>query len=326
MRPMFGHDAAVAAFRQDLDAGRLHHAWLVSGPEGVGKALFAGKAALRVLAGDAGEGMSGSGFDVPDDHPVARLIEAGSHPDLIHLQRLTRESGELARSINVDQVRGLHRLFSTTTSISPWRVVIIDAADDLERGAANALLKNLEEPPPHSLFLLVSHASERLLPTIRSRCRQIRLSLLDDDAMTSALRAALPDTDPAEIEKLRVAGEGSPGRAIAFHGLDIGGLDAAMRQLASEGDASNAIRSQLAQSLSLKSAQPRYEAFLARAPSVIAAVARERSGAALAEALRLWERATALAASASHLSLDPQSVVFELAGMLATLAPKKAHG
>lgn len=324
MRPMFGHDAAVAAFRQDLDGGRLHHAWLISGSEGIGKALFAGKAALHVLA--SGEGGQGPGLDVPDEHPIAKLVEARSHPDLMHLQRLPRESGELARSITVDQVRGLQRLFSTTTSLSPWRVVIVDAADDLERGAANALLKNLEEPPPHSLFLLVSHASERLLPTIRSRCRQIRLSLLEDDVMTSALQAALPDAEAAEVEELRAVGKGSPGRAIAFRGLDIGSLDAAMQRLTREGDAANAIRSQLAQSLALKSAQPRYEAFLARAPSLIAAIAKERSGAALAESLRLWERATALAASATHLSLDPQSVVFELAGMLATLAPKKAHG
>ncbi|MDT9597664.1 AAA family ATPase [Sphingosinicella rhizophila] len=322
MKPLFGHDAAVAAFREGLDGGRLHHAWLISGPAGVGKALFAQKAALRVLAGEG----TGAGLDVAEDHPTAKLMEAGSHPDLMRLERLPKDSGELARSINVEQVRGLQRLFGTTTSISPWRAVIIDAIDDLERAAANALLKNLEEPPAQSLFLLVSHAPERLLPTIRSRCRHLRLHLLEDDAMTSSLRTALPDADEAEIEELRAAGQGSPGRALAFRGLDIAALDDAMGVLATEGDRANVRRSQLAQSLSLKSAQPRYEAFLARAPSLIAAHARERRGTALAEALRLWERASTLAKSATHLSLDPQSVVFELAGMLATLAPKKADG
>jgi len=201
--PLYGHDDAVAAFREGLDAGRLHHAWLISGPEGVGKALFAAKAALRVLA--EGQGPVGlPGFDVPGDHPAAHLIAAGSHPDLMKLERLPRENGagELARGISVDQVRGLQRLFATTASMSPWRAVVIDSIDDLERNAANALLKNLEEPPPHSLFMLVSHAPERLLPTIRSRCRILRLAPLDSDAMASALRAALPDADEAEILSL----------------------------------------------------------------------------------------------------------------------------
>lgn len=326
MTPLFGHDAAVAAFRDGMAGGRLHHAWLITGPVGVGKALFAAKAALRVLAEGAGPPVSAPALDVPDEHPIAKLVEAGSHPDLMRLERLSKTSGDgLARSITIDQVRGLQRLFSTTPSLSPWRAVIIDSVDDLERGGANALLKNLEEPPPNSLFLLVSHAPERLLPTIRSRCRQLRLNALDDAAMTSALQAALPDAGAAEIAALREIGEGSPGRAIAYRGLDIGALDKAMREIAAQGDPTNARRSALAHSLSLKAAQPRYEAFLARAPSLIAEAAKLRRGAALAEALRLWERASALASSATRLSLDPQSVVFELAGMLAALAPEKAR-
>ncbi|HEX8643430.1 MAG TPA: DNA polymerase III subunit delta' [Allosphingosinicella sp.] len=323
MSPLYGHDDAVAAFRDGMASGRLHHAWLITGPEGVGKALFAGKAALRLLAEGAGPPVTATGLDVPDEHPAARLVEAGSHPDLMRLERLVKDNGELARSINVEQVRGLQRLFATTASMSPWRIVIIDAADDLERSAANALLKNLEEPPPSSVFLLVSHASHRLLPTIRSRCRQLRLSRLGADAMTSALRAALPDAGEDEIRALAAAGDGSPGRAAAFRGLDIGQLDAAMRALAQHGDATNARRSALAASLCLKSAQARYEAFLARAPSFIAAAARERSGPALAEALALWERAASLASSAKGLSLDPTSVVYEIAGLIAALAPER---
>jgi DNA polymerase-3 subunit delta' len=327
--PLFGHDDAVAAFRAGMASGRLHHAWLISGPEGVGKALFAGKAALRVLAEGAGppvasSGLAAPGLDVPDEHPIARLVEAGSHPDLMRLERAVKDSGELARSINVEQVRGLQRLFATTASMSPWRVVIIDAADDLERSAANALLKNLEEPPPKSLFLLVAHAAQRLLPTIRSRCRQLRLGYLDDDAMASALRAALPDADSGEIAALAAAGQGSPGRAVAFRGLEIDALDRAMEGLAAKGDPTGSDRAALAGALALKSAQPRYEAFLARAPSFIAAAARDRRGPALAEALGLWERAAQLAGSAKGLSLDAQSVAFELAGMVAALAPETA--
>jgi DNA polymerase-3 subunit delta' len=319
---LFGHETAVATFRDGLDSGRLHHAWLISGPEGVGKASFALKAATYVLASGAGPPVAGPGLDVPDDHPTACLVAAGSHPDLLRLERLEKDNGELARNISVAQVRGLHRLFDTTASFSPWRAVIVDSADDLEPSAANALLKSLEEPPANSLFLLVSHSPDRLLPTIRSRCRQLRLSRLPDDAMASSLRGALRDSSEAEIAALIASGEGSPGRAIAFRGLDVEGLDRTMRELAGDGDPTNARRSQLAQALSLKAAQPRYEAFLARAPSFIAAVAKERRGAALAEALRHWQRASELAGSATRLSLDPQSVVFELATMVAALAPE----
>jgi DNA polymerase-3 subunit delta' len=325
--PLLGHGAAVAAFRESFDEGKLHHAWLISGPRGVGKALFAEKAALRILASAAGPPVEAAGLDVPDEHRIARLFSAGSHPDLMRLQRLPKDNGgDLARSISVDQVRGLQRLFSTTPSLSPWRVVIIDSIDDLERSAANALLKNLEEPPSNSVFLLVSHSPERLLPTIRSRCRQLRLTGLDDAAMTSALRTALPDAKDNEISELTAIGEGSPGRAMAFRGLEIGALEKSLKELVRKGDPTNARRSALAQALSPKSAQARYEAFLARAPSLIADTAKERRGPALAEALRLWERAHDLAGSATRLSLDPQSVVFELAGMLAALAPQKATG
>ncbi|MEA3043331.1 MAG: polymerase subunit delta [Sphingomonadales bacterium] len=325
MTPLHGHDQAIAAFRAGMDSGRLHHAWLLAGPKGVGKALFADKASLRVLAGAAGP-LDTPGLEVPGGHPTAHLIAAGSHPDLMRLERQMREGGtDLARSINVDQVRSLQRLFATTPSMSPWRAVVIDAIDDLEPGGANALLKNLEEPPANTVFLLVSHAPERLLPTIRSRCRLLRFSPLGDDVMTSALAAALPDAEPGEIADLVRIGEGAPGRAIAWRGLEVESLDREMDALVRQGDPVNARRAALAQSLALKSAQPRYEAFLARAPARIAAEARGRRGAALAAALKLWERASGLAGSAQRLSLDPQSTAFELAGMLAALAPEEGR-
>lgn len=278
-----------------------------------------------MLADAAGPRIEGGGLDVPEEHRIARLARAGSHPDLMRLERLSRDDGaDTARSITVDQVRGLQRLFATTATFSPWRAVIIDSIDDLERGAANALLKNLEEPPANSLFFLVSHAPERLLPTIRSRCRMLRLSPLSADAMKSALAAALPDAEAQEIETLAQIGDGSPGRALAFRSLDIAALDRAVRELVTKGDPTNGRRVALAQGLSGKAAQARYETFLARVPTAIAGAAKERRGPALAEALGLWERAQDLAGSAARLSLDPQSTVFELAGMLAALAPETA--
>lgn len=319
---LLGHDDALATFMDAAHSGRLHHAWLLTGPKGVGKSLFAHRAARRLLAEAAGPVFDLPGLDVPATHPVAALVEANSHPDLMTLERnVDDKSGAQARSITIDQVRGLQRLFSTTGSYSERRIVIIDAVDDLERGGANALLKNLEEPPTGSLFLLVSHAPGRLLPTIRSRCRMLRFQPLGDDVMTEVLRAELPEASDREIQTLVSIGEGAAGRALSFAGLDIAGLDAAIDRLVTQGDPFNAERSALARSLGVKAAQPRYEAFLERAPARMAAEAKRREGRALEQALLLWERARDLAASAVPLSLDAQSTAFTLAGMLADMAP-----
>ena len=326
MTALFGQDGPVAAFREGLASGRLHHAWLLTGPARVGKATFAAAAARYLLADAAGPPVEGEGLNVPADHPIASLLDAGSHPDFRSLERLERATGDLARSITVDQVRGLGSLFVSTPFLSPWRVAIIDSVDDLEAGAANALLKNLEEPPGNCLFLLVSHAPGGLLPTIRSRCRTMRFSALDNAAMTSALRAVVPEAGEAEIAELVASGEGAPGTALQRRGLGLAALQADLSLLSSNGDPHNQLRSALATKLGTKAAQPRYELFLGRVPSHIAALARVRRGPALAEALRLWERARDLAGSAVHLSLDPAMVTFELAGLVAALAPKSEHG
>lgn len=321
---LVGHDSQIAAFRDAADSGRLHHAWLLTGHEGVGKASFALQAATRILADAAGPRVHLPGFETPEDHPVARYIRAGSHPDLRILARLTKDkSDDLARSINIEQVRSLQGLFATTPSLSPRRVVIIDAIDDLERNGANALLKNLEEPPAGTVFLLVSHAPGKLLPTIRSRCRLLRFGALSGDQMLLALQRLLPEEPRDEIEALVAVGEGSPGRALGFAGLDIGTLDAAIDRLVGEGDPTNAIRSALAKQLGTKATQARYEAYLDRVPARIAAEARGREGPALANAIALWEEARRVGESAVHLSLDPSTTVFELATLLAKLAPHK---
>lgn len=329
MTSLTGHDAQIAAFCEAMASGKLHHAWLLTGAQGIGKARFADMAALRLLAEAAGPMPQGEGLEVGTEHPTARLIAAGSHPDFKRLERLPKDGvkdsgGELARSIPIAQVRTLQGLFATTPSMSPRRVVVIDAIDDLERAAANALLKNLEEPPADTVFLLVSHAPGRLLPTIRSRCRVLRFSALDDAAMAAVLRHELPEADETEIAALIRAGEGAPGRAIGFAGLDIAALDTAMDYLSQSGDPGNATRITLAKSLALKSAQMRYEAFLQRAPGFIARAAERRQGQALADAIARWEECRALASSAVGLSLDPQSVVFQIGTLIAGLAPRSA--
>jgi len=318
---ILGHEEAVESLLEAARSGRIHHAWLLAGPEGVGKATFAHAAARWLLADAAGPVIAKDRLDVPDDHPIASLLDAGSHPDFKLLERLPKpNSEELARSITVDQVRSLQPLFATTPSLSRRRVVVIDAIDDMERGGANALLKNLEEPPAGTIFLLVSHAPGRLLPTIRSRCRLVRFAPLEDDQVRVVLRRALPDADAFELDGLVRVARGAPGNALRFAGLDIAGLDAAIEKLAVHGDASNALRTALGRTLGLKSAQERYEAFLERAPSRIAAEAR-RGSAGMVEAVALWRQARDIADRAVRQSMDPQMTVVEIAGLVAKLAP-----
>ncbi len=320
---LIGHAEQSALFRDAIGGGRMHHAWLLAGPQGIGKAAFADMAALRYLAEGVAR-VSASNLALPDDHPTARLAAAGSHPDFRRLERLFREkTGDHARSISVEQVRGLQGLFATTPSMSSRRAIVIDAIDDLERSAANALLKNLEEPPADTLFLLVSHAPGRLLPTIRSRCRTLRFGSLGDDDVAAIIRRLRPDADAAEVTALVRAGGGAPGRGLRFAGLDLNGLDRAIEEIVTGGDPANAHRGALARALAAKSAQPRYEAFLERAPARLAAAARMADPASLGHILPLEERARALATSAIRLSLDPQTTVFTLCGLLAALAPAR---
>ena len=318
-----GQDRATKQFASARRSGRLHHAWLLAGPKGVGKASFAKLAATRVLAEAAGPPVEMPGLETPADHPVARLIAAGSHPDFRWLERLEKPSGGLARNISVQQVRALGELFAVTPSISPWRVMVIDSADDLEASAANALLKMLEEPPANSLFFLVSHAPGRLLPTIRSRCRRLDFATLPNDAMTSVLGRSFPGETPADVARLVELAEGSVGRAIAAAELDLAPLEAEARSILREGDPDNSRRSRLASSLGGKAAAERYAAFLKIVPAMIAREAVSLSGAERGRALDAYARARETVALAPRLSLDPAATVFQLGGILASVPALK---
>lgn len=322
MTMLVGHDTQTRALLQAARSGRMHHAWILAGAKGIGKAGVARALALRLLAEAAGPPIESDGLAVPESHPIRRLIEATAHPDYAELAPIEKD-GVTARNISVDQVRGLQRLLQSAPSLSTRRIVVIDSADDLERGAANALLKTLEEPPAEMLFLLVSHAPGRLLPTIRSRCRTLGFDALDEAAMRRVLTDVQPGLPDAELAALVRAGEGSPGQALRFAGLNLSEIEQALSDLAAGPDEGNGKRLALVKALATKSAKPRYEAFLERAPAFIAQAARHRQGAALGQALDHWEQARHLAGGAVILSLDPAAVVFELAGHVAALAPQR---
>ena len=316
-----GQDRALKQFSSARGRGALHHAWLLAGPKGVGKASFAREAATRVLADAAGPKVDAPGLVTPADHRIAKLVQAGSHPDLRWLERLLNEkTGNLARSITVDQVRALGDLFDLTPALSPWRVVVIDAIDDLEKSAANALLKMLEEPPANTIFFLVSHAPGRLLPTIRSRCRRLDFQTLDNDAMTSVLSRTLPDQKDFERARVIAAAGGSVGRGLALAELDLISLEEKAIRILRQGDTTNSRRSELATELGKRGAGDRYAAFLDVLPSVIAREARELAGAQRQRAVDAYAQARELVTIAPRLSLDPSATVFQLGGILASVA------
>jgi DNA polymerase-3 subunit delta' len=313
---LIGQEEQERALLAAWTSGQMHHAWLLAGPRGVGKAGFARRAALFVLAGGSGDTL-----DVDPQAQAARLVAAGSHPDLKLLERLPREKDDrLAAHIVIDQVRQLQPALQGTPGLARWRAVIIDAADDLNVAAANALLKNLEEPPPNTLFLLVSPAPGRLLPTIRSRCRLLTFRELAPLQVRAALQAARPELGDAELDALARVAEGAPGRALRLADAGAGELIGALEAIAAAGPRRGLARAtSLARSLSLKDAQPRYEALLELVPDFLARHARHETGPRLAAALSLWEKAHVLGGQALALSLDPQTVALELLCLVGAL-------
>ena len=254
---------------------------------------------------------------------MAKLLAAGSHPDFRWLERLERPTGGLARNISVDQIRSLGDLLSVTPSMSPWRAIVIDAVDDLEASAANALLKMLEEPPANTLFFLVSHAPGRLLPTIRSRCRRLDFGRLGDDAMTSLLSRSNPEMNSAEVKRLIEFANGSVGRALNIAALDLAPLESEALAILRQGDRDNSRRSKLASALGTKAAGERYAAFLELVPGLIAQEAISLGGDQRARALDAYAKARETVALAPRLSLDPAATVFQIGTILASVALKE---
>jgi DNA polymerase-3 subunit delta' len=314
MTIIIGHDSQMTTFAKAAQDGRLHHGWILAGPHGVGKASFAGEAA-RLL--------------VDPEHRHSSMVDHRSHPDIIWVTRLPKEppkdgeeadpGAELKRSISIDQIRGVQQRLTTRPSIADKRVVIIDAADDLERGGANALLKSLEEPPSGTFFMLVSHSSDRLLPTIRSRCQILRFDPLNDTQMRKALTQLLPSADGVALDAMVRSGRGLPGRALSMAALDFGSVEQLVEEIISSGDPANKLRHKLAEQLSVKAAQANYEALLRLVPAKIADEARKLPPTIAIKAVDAFHEADRLTARAIGLSLDKQSVLIQMGGLLAGL-------
>ncbi len=342
-RRLFGQEGAELDFLAAWSEGRLHHAWLLRGLRGVGKATLAYRIARALIADGVGAGQAGGVFgaglpmtlDPPEGCPVATHIHAQSEPRLAVLRRRVNEkTGRLRSQITIDDVRAVRRFLSLSAADGGWRAVIIDAADEMNHSAANALLKVLEEPPARTALLLVSHSPAALLPTIRSRCRTLDLRPLNPADLSAALTGAGAPIVAEEAGPLAVLAGGSVGEALRLTAGD--GVVLYGRLVALLGGGMGVERSgmmQLAEAVTGRGAEAMYELSgrltltlvgrLARHGATGSSDAEVGSGeAALMAAVAgnqaqaaLWAEAAArVAAATSHaraVNLDPGQTIID---------------
>ena len=203
--PLVGHSEAERAFESAAASGRMHHAWMIEGPSGIGKARFALRCAAWLLGA---RGPADAPFDAASEDAVMSRCLSGGHPDLRILTRELNDKGKLKQDISIEQIRAFNEFFTYRPALGGWRVGIVDSLDELNRNSANAVLKTLEEPPKAAIMFLINHGSRPVLPTIRSRCRTLRLHPLNSDDMAAVLKREGFDGDPSEFS------HGRPGLAI----------------------------------------------------------------------------------------------------------------
>lgn len=300
---LIGHTRPRELFLEALSGGRLHHAWLITGPRGIGKRRFADWAALKLLSGGGGP------EDTPMTDPAASLVEAGSHPDHRVLTPPTEGRGSATGAIIIEQIRELRDFLHSFPAIAEWRTLIVDSIDDMNPSTANAFLKELEEPRQKTVYLLVSHAPARLLPTIRSRCRPLRLLGLSNAEARQVLEAQNPGLPEAEIAQLVALSRGAPGSVTGLAGADFAGLESALEALVKGGDPLALVRS-----VQPQGAAARYQALLALAPRRLALLARTNPDPRLID---LYAEAEALAQAAVPLAYDRGQVAMALSDIMA---------
>jgi DNA polymerase III subunit delta' len=223
-RNLYGHDEALEFLAQTYRSGKSHHAILIEGPEGIGKATLAFRFANHVLS-HADPKSAPETIGPPDPGSLAyRQIVAGASHNLLHLTRpYDEKAGRLKQAITIEEVRKAGKFFAQTSGSDNWRIVIVDTADDLNRNAANAILKILEEPPKRAMFLVLSHSPGKLLPTIRSRCLPLKLRPLSGDDLQLALSGLGFEIAAEHREQLVRQSGGSVAEALKL--VNYGGLD-----------------------------------------------------------------------------------------------------
>lgn len=329
---IFGQQAAEAEFLSAAATGRMHHGWLLTGPRGVGKATLAWRIARYLLAeAPADAGFFGApqpphSLDIPGDHPVNRRLLALSEPRLFLLRRAwDSDRNRLKSVITVDEVRRLKDFFGLSATDGGRRIVIVDAADEMNPNAANALLKVLEEPPSGAVLLLVSHQPSRLLPTIRSRCRELRLATLGASDMALALQAVDTETgDPTALAELSGGSVGAAIRLANQDGLALYAELVALLDTLPRLDRPRALK--LAESVSARGNEDRLDLVLTLIDLLLARLARAGvtgppAEAAKGEATILQRLSPALAAARAWAELQQRAGTRARQGRAVNLDP-----
>ncbi|MEI2301108.1 DNA polymerase III subunit delta' [Ensifer sp. MJa1] len=274
---LFGHQEAENFLAQSYRSGKGHHAILIEGPEGIGKATLAFRLAHHILKYPEPSEAPDTLADPDPSSAIGRQLASGASHNLLHLTRpIDEKTGRAKGAITVDEVRRAGKFFSQTSGTGGWRIVIIDPADDLNRNAANAILKILEEPPRRSLFLALTHAPGKLLPTIRSRCLPLRLKALDSDSLRQALAHLGLDLEGENAERILASANGSVAEALKL--INYGGLEIAATfeaVLTGQGAAIRKDMHKLADVLAGKDSETIFEFFQALVSDRIMREARE---------------------------------------------------
>ncbi|MBB3591239.1 DNA polymerase-3 subunit delta' [Rhizobium sp. BK529] len=312
---LFGHEGAEDFLAQFYRSGKGHHAILIEGPEGIGKATLAFRFANHVLSHPDPASAPSQIGDPDPNSAVSRQIASGASHNLLHLSRpIDEKTGKVKSAITVDEVRRAGKFFSQTSGTGNWRIVIIDPADDMNRNAANAILKILEEPPKRAMFLVLSHAPGKLLPTIRSRCLPLKLAPLDDQALVSALAHL---GIQGEGQALLSAAKGSVGEALKL--LNYGGgeiIEAYNAVLSSEGPAARKAMHRLADALSGKESDTIFDFFVSHVGDDVMNRARIAAGegqiAAAERLARLYSEITEKLTVSAAYNLDRKQTIMEV--------------
>ncbi len=311
---LLGHDGPWREWRAALGSARMHHAWILSGPQGVGKGSFARAAAAELVA------EAGVPQPPVESHPDILIPE---YPPATKEDEKKRAAGEdyaRKRSISVDEIRAMQQRLTTRPTLGARRVVILDTADDLEKAAVNALLKSLEEPPAGTYFLLVAHRIGRLLPTIRSRCRILRFAPLSEGQVDLILGRAAPHTDAATRAAAIAAAQGSPGVALDFVEEELAPVHVLMQRIVREGDAGFTLRGSLAGELGARPTRQRLAATFELARAVLAEGLRAADRARQARIIEAHAALTRLGAEAPTYNYDAGLLAMEIGGLLAGAA------
>jgi DNA polymerase-3 subunit delta' len=328
-----GHEAAEQTLLKAFSSGRLPHGLLLTGPHGIGKATLAYRFA-RFLLSQGGEGGEGGLFAptaptslaLPSEHPVFRRVASNGHADLLTVERGIDPKRKRERTeIVVEDTRAISGFLRLTPAEGGWRIVIVDTADEMNRNAANAVLKILEEPPERAILILVSDNPGRLLPTIRSRCRRLSLRPLSDALVAELLGRYRPDLSASDRTALLELAEGSIGHAIEL--VEQGGLGLHRRLVELLGRLPELDGSALhtfAEGVSRWGSEDAFRVLGELMPATIArAIAKaaepgEGGEGALTQLLRrrgldrwveVWEKITELFAQADAVNLDRKQVV-----------------